>query len=1129
MALHFIIGGSGSGKSAKLQQIMIDRSAEDEKRQHIIMVPDQFTMQTQKEVVLRHPRRGILNIDVQSFGRLYHRLSSEAGCDGMTVLDDTGKNLILRRIAGEMKDELPVIGSSLNRNGYIQEIKSVISEFMEYGIGINEVNEIAGSLSGKKLLSGKLSDIARLYGAFENYLGEKFITRESRLDKLAGLIPSSALIKGAVVGFDCFTGFTPVQYGVIRQLLEVCTDVYVSLIMPAAEFERYKNGYEAHDIFALSMKTYGALMQLAHDTGCGEGEYIFCDEPEGYRYADRPVLAHIEKNIFRSRTAAYTGSCGDELKLIAAEDPASELEEIFLRIREETRLGGLAFRDIAVVTGDLERYAPYTDELSARYGIPVFLDMNRMVSHNPFAEALRGAMQIIIKAYDHDSVMRFLRSGAAGISSDEADRFDNYLLATGIRGSRAYKEMFVFRPAYMGKDPEEMELVNHVREKLNEMLSPIAAFSKGGSAGEIAEALRTFSKDNGLDEMLRTFSEKFRDKGDSAASKEYENVYESIENMLIQIGELIGDEEMSLKEFLEIFDAGISELKLGMLPLDADRVVIGDVERTRLKPVKLLFFAGINDGVIPVRSGEGGVISDLDRELLSDMGCALSPTPREKMFIQRLYLYHALSRPSERLILSYSVMDRQRESIRPSYLIAEIQKLIPALNVESAGMDAMRRSLCAGVIPPYVLPEYLREYAAGTMDGKEAGVLGSLLAEEERRDPAGAARLRDTAFYRYDPAKLGSEKAAGLYGRILTNSVSRIESFALCPYAHFLKYGLKLKSREQSDIGAPDLGSLYHRAMELIGKDMSDKDWEELDEEGADALAEKAVDDAAVEFGIHRLYRDARAAFAVKRMKRIISRSIMAVAYQIRKGSFRPVEYEMEFGKKCLDDGELTMKLVGKIDRLDAMEKADNMYLKVVDYKSGARKLESEKIYTGVQLQLPVYLEQAVEKYSKKYPDKKVLPAALFYFRIKDPMISGNASDDEAAIEKKRISEMRPTGLICSEEEVISGMDAFTSGESDVVKLRRNNDGRLAKNSETVSIAELQNLCAFADKKLGELGRQIMEGDIAASPLGEDACSWCDFKEACFFDRRIPGCRQRNYPDAGQAREKIFNEGGEEA
>ncbi len=1128
MALHFIIGGSGSGKSAALQNIMIEKSMEDEERQHIIMVPDQFTMQTQKEVVLRHPRKGILNIDVQSFGRLYHRLSAEAGCDKMIVLDDTGKNLILRRLAGELKEELPVIGSSLNRNGYIHEIKSVISEFMEYGISVKAVNEIADNLSDKKILSGKLKDISKLYEAFEKYLGERFITREGRLDKLAQLIPDSALMKGAVVGFDCFTGFTPVQYNVIRQFLEVCADVYVNLIMPVSEFERYKAGYDEHELFALSMKTYGALEQTAHDAGAERGEDIFCDSETEYRYANSPILAQLEQNIFRSGREACQRECVEELRLVAAEDPRSELEEIFLRIREETRLRGLAYRDIAVVTGDLERYAPYAEELAGIYGIPVFLDRSHMVSRNPYAEFLREAMQILIKGHDHESVMRFIRSGLADISTSDADRFDNYLLATGVRGTKAYEEMFVFRPAYIGDDPEAMEEINRIREALNDALKPLLPYAKGGKAADISAAIRDFILLNRLDPKMEEYSGMFNDKGDKAAAKEYENLGESIELLLSQIEELIGEEKLELKEYLEIFDAGLSEIKLGVLPLDTDRVVMGDMERTRLKPIRILFFAGINDGVIPVRSGEGGVISDIDREVLSELGCFLSPTPREKMFIQRLYLYHALSRPSEQLVLTYSAMDRNRESLRPSYLIAEIKKLLPSLKIEKAGEDRLRRSIRAGVIPPQILPEYLREYAAETIAEEDVRVLGAILKEEEMNDPVKTAQLKNMAFYRYDPKKLDEEEATGLYGKLLINSVSRIESFALCPYRHFLKYGMELRPREVADIGAPDLGGLYHRAMELIGKGMKDEDWEKLDQSEAKELAEKAVDDAAAEYGIHKLYKDARCAFALKRMKRIIARSMQASAYQIRKGSFRPVAYEMEFSKECFERDDISMKLIGKIDRLDAMEKDDRMYLKVVDYKSGERELEDEKIYTGVQLQLPIYLEQAVEKYSRLYPDKKVMPAALLYFIIKDPMLKEKTAVDDETLERARLIDMRPTGLISNEEEVVKGLDDFTGGDSEVVRIKRNANGSFSKKSELIDAAALDSLCNFADKKLKELGRKIMEGEKQASPLGEDACKWCDYREACVFDRQIKGCKMRSYPKADEAKELIIKEGGKE-
>ena len=224
-----IIGGSGSGKSRALQEEIIERAQADPARQFIIVVPDQFTMQTQKEMVLRHPRHGIMNIDVQSFGRLCYRIGGEVGETERVVLDDTGKNLILRKLAGELKGDLPTIGSSLKKTGYIHEVKSVISEFMQYGLGTNEVEKMVGFCSGHPLLKGKLKDVNRLYAAFTAYLGEKYITKEEKLDILAEDIARSKQLKGAVIAFDGFTGFPPAQEKVIARLPEVCSEVIFTI------------------------------------------------------------------------------------------------------------------------------------------------------------------------------------------------------------------------------------------------------------------------------------------------------------------------------------------------------------------------------------------------------------------------------------------------------------------------------------------------------------------------------------------------------------------------------------------------------------------------------------------------------------------------------------------------------------------------------------------------------------------------------------------------------------------------------------------------------------------------------------------------------------------------------------
>ena len=922
MSLRFVFGGSGSGKSSFIQNEFIKRAAEDRERQFIIVVPDQSTMQTQKEMVDRHPDGGIMNIDIQSFGRLCHLVADETGEAERKVLDDTGKNLVLRSLAGRLEKELPVIGGNIKKNGYIKQIKSVISEFMQYGIGPEDVDRLVSYASEKKLLAGKLKDIRKLYTAFNEYLGEHFITKEEKLDILAGNIEKSELLKGAVVAFDGFTGFTPVQNGVILAMLKHCSEVIVSVILPPSELELYLNGADDHMLFALSAKTVGSLKQLAAEAGCGRGEDALLSDSPVYRYEHQPVLSHLEQNIFRHREV-FSGDPGKELQLFAASSPENELKEIFKRIWELTRHEGLAYRDIAVITGDLERYAPYVCE-AENYGIPVFLDNNRKLENDPCAEFLLSALKAVSGNMRYEDVMHYLRCGFADISDEEADLLDDYLLATGIRGLNRYESVFTYRPGAFS-DEESLAEVNGIREKLVQGLSPLCAYRKGGTAAEYSKACYDFLTGSSIFEKLEACAAYFREQGDAGRAREYEEVFESICRLLEQTAALLGEEKLGCDEYLEILKSGIAELKVGVLPPDTDRVVIGDMERTRLKPVKVLFFAGVNDGIIPAATGTGGMISDIDREFLEGSGYALAPTPRQKMFIQQLYLYHVLSRPSERLIISYSRMDQKADSIRPSYLISRIKELFPALKCGESSEGRMP------VPGPADLAEGLSAFAAGQLADEEK--IKKLLTEfysYRSVEPVNAVKLADAAFYSYSPLRLSEKAAQGLYGKVLEGSVSRMESFASCAYAHYLSYGLKLKERAVAGFNSVDQGTVFHRVLEGFGKRLRAEgiSWDEVSDEKAVALVKELLSQALEPVREGGMIEDARTAYRWGRMERILIRSVLTIRYQLAKGGFKPAHYEKHFERMIeLDKGR--MILSGKIDRVDILREDDRLYVKI--------------------------------------------------------------------------------------------------------------------------------------------------------------------------------------------------------
>ena len=455
MSLQFYFGASGAGKSRKLHDHIIEESIRCPEKNYLLIVPDQFTMQTQMDLVVEHPRHAIMNIDVLSFGRLTHRVIEEVGGEELPVLDDTGKSLVLRKVAGQEKEKLTVLGSHLHKIGYIHEVKSALSEFMQYGVGEKELETLIAYAKERGALYYKLQDLRLLYRAFGEYIHDRFITTEGTLDRLRAALPESEIVRGSVIAFDGFTGFTPIQNRVIQDLLRLSDKVIVTLTMDERENPYRVEGEQR--LFYLSQKTVAALKRLTAEAGIEEEKAVWCREKvEGRlpRFAKNPELAHLERNLFRYPPCAY-GAEAERIHLIEASTPAQELRQTCIAIRRMLlESEGLCYRDIAVVTGNMGVYGKEAQEVFDRFDIPIYMDQTRGILGNPFTSYLRSALQILLQDFSFEAVFHYLRTGLAGFTWEEVDRLENYIRRFGIRGRRRWSEAFTYRE----EEPEGEEV-----------------------------------------------------------------------------------------------------------------------------------------------------------------------------------------------------------------------------------------------------------------------------------------------------------------------------------------------------------------------------------------------------------------------------------------------------------------------------------------------------------------------------------------------------------------------------------------------------------------------------------------------------------------------------------------------
>ncbi len=1134
MSLQFYFGPSGAGKSRKLYEDITKRAQENREQNFLIIVPDQFTMQTQKELVCLNDRGGIMNIDVLSFGRLGHRILEEVGGREIPVLDDTGKSLVLQKVAAGLKEELPALGGFLHRQGYIHEVKSAISEFMQYGIGTEDVSRLIECAQKRGALAQKLKDLETLYKGFMEYIHGNFITTEETLDVVCRSLHKSKLLAGSVVAFDGFTGFTPVQTKMIAELMSLCGEVIVTLTLGEDENPYGQDGEQK--LFHLSKKTVADLTARARELSVQRGQDVFIlpagadsvrEEGavyynEKHRFCSSPALACLEKNLFRFGTSPYEGE-QQEIRLFETTSPKEEVHQTGLEICALVREEGLAYRDIAVILGDLPGYAPYVEREFARMEIPCYIDRTRQIVLNPMIEYIKSALELYIKDFSYEAVFHYLRSGLAGLEWGEVDRLENYCLATGIRGYRCYSRMFTRRMPDM--EEEELEALNSCRER---MMGQVEALHLGGkqTVGNYVNALYDFLVQNRVQQKLEGYKSRFEEQGELTRAREYAQIYRLVMDLLDQIYVLLGEEHISLKEFGEILEAGFGEIQVGTIPQNVDRVLVGDMERTRLSQVKALFFLGVNDGNIPKAASRGGIISDMDREFLRESELELAPSPRQQMYIQRFYLYLNMTKPSERLYLSWSRINSAGKSIRPAYLVEVVRSLFPSLSVGHPQNRSPLEQIVTGQEGLEYLAEGLREYAEGSLPGeKEQEFLTIYRVYGEGELKGKRQFLTEAAFQRYRDTGLSRAVARALYGVLLENSVTRLETYAACAYRHFLQYGLALRERGEFTFESVDMGNVYHAVLEMFSEKLTENHytWFDFPKEFAVRQVREALERYAASYGSTVLYSSARNEYAITRMGRILTRTVLTLQKQLRKGSFVPESFELSFRyadhldsvNVALSEQE-KMRLQGRIDRIDVARDGEKVYVKVIDYKSGDRKFDLAALYYGLQLQLVVYMNAAMEIEGKKHKDKEIVPAALLYYHIQDPSVETPVELKDEEIERQISEQLRMNGVVNSAPHIVELLDKTMEGKSEVIPVERKKDGSFSSRSSVLSDAELRTVSEYVSRKIAEIGREILDGSISLNPYEkgkEEACTYCAYKKVCGFEASMPGCGKRKLED----------------
>lgn len=1154
MTLQIRLGRSGSGKTSRiLDEIRAKMQQDPLGPPLLLIVPEQSTFQTEYALFAGKEGGGSLRAQVLSFHRLAYRVMQETGGSALTAIGDEGKRMLLYRLLRERRGDLRLFGASSEQPGFIAKLNDLYTELKRYKIDsavLEQHMQDLVSAGHSPLLREKLEDALPVYRDFESKLSELYVDSEDTLIRLAEQLGQSSLVRGAHVWIDGFYGFTPREYEVIAGLLGTAESVACSLTL-----DRPYDGGERPDdldLFHQTASTYRKLCKLAEGAGSG------CETVEAEaagslpRFAGSPLLAALEEQLRGGRRGAR--EVGERERLNADGEPAITLHaandrraEADAAAREMLRLSrehGARYRDMAVFVRNLDDYESVLAPVFEEYGIPVFTDRRKNVLHHPLAEFVRGALDVVQYRWRYEDVFRCVKTDLllpeareGGLSRDDMDRLENFVLASGIRGTR-WTDGRPWRDApKMSLDDEgrpvveeeaaesaaRMERLEACRDRIT---APLAAFerelNRAGTAREMCEAVYRMLDAAEAPQRLDRMAQVSARQGDPQAADVHRQIWGAMMDLLDQIAELIDAEEVTVEQFAGMLETGIACLTLGLVPPALDRVLLGDMARTRPLGIRYAFVLGLNDGVVPLSPLQNGLLSEPERIRLAESGLELAPGSERRLLDEKLLVYHTLTSASHRLWLSYALSDDEDKPLLPSEIALDLRAAFPFIGErrENAlplpGLPAAEyRNFVTR--PEATLPHLLsqlRLWKAGTEIHPLWWDVLSAYQERPEWESLLVSRLA-SLVYTNESDRLTRETSQRLYGRKLRSSVSRMEKFTACAFSHFASHGLKLKERQLYKLNAPDIGQLFHAALSDIAMrlKLENRSWGSLSAEECLAEARAAVDKIAPRLQGEILFSTSRYGYISRKLMDIVGRASIILGEQARRGDFEPLGIELDFGPGKdlpplmfeLDNG-CTMEIVGRIDRVDVAEGEDGLLLRVIDYKSSGKELHLHEVYYGLSLQMLTYMDVLLT-HAEDWIGAPALPAGTLYFHVQNPLLTSanGMARQEAAQEMLKRFKMK--GLVLADHDVVSKMDRdLTSGQSPVIPVALKKDGGFYSSSTVADPQQWESLLKGVRRNIAGIGRRITEGESEARPYRiqqEKACDFCPYHSVCQFDESL--------------------------
>lgn len=1091
--LTLIIGRAGAGKTNALLQRICENGST---RNQVCLVPEQYSHEMERRLAEAGGPRTALFAEILSFTRLANRVFSEAGGLNVPQLDCGGQLLLMHRAIHSIESQLTVYRLPSKRPAFLTSLMATVNELKSYCIQPEQLLQAAESEG----VDGKLHDLGLILSTYEAMAAQKAADPRDQLTRLAEALKDCGYLSGRDVYADCFVDFTPQEQGVLYQILRQAHSLTVAIT--CGDWDQPQH----HTEFEPARRTAAQLLRLAREANVPAHVQVL-DQP---RERWVPELRWLEEAYYDPKATAW-GEPTQAVELYTGDTPFRQVEFAAGRILELVREKGWRWRDIGVTARTLGGWEEEIGSVFQRYGIPISLNRMTDILQKPMLSLITSALNAVSNGYEYDDIFRYLKTGLTGVSPEERDRLENYVLLWDIRGGKWSAEAsWSWNPQGYGKQltEEDITLLEELDQLRRTIIAPLEHLKQapGETGAHRAQALYEFMEEIQLSERLEIQANALAQRGELTQAEEYCQLWEILCNALEQCALLLGEENLSLSEFSQLFQLVLSQYEVGSIPVALDRVTVGEAPRMAHKNLKALIVLGADDTSFPLVADSAGLLTDEDRQLLSGLGLSTAPTAGERAERELTILYELVSLPQQLLTVCRSERNATgTDELRPSVLVNRLGELFPNCVRISAGQRRQEYRLSA----PGPALEYLAETRSPT-------VLSALKALPE--SASRAERLeRSFSAERGHLSPKGVEK---LYSKTVRLSASKMDRLKKCHFSYFMEYGLSAKPRKRASLDAPTAGTFVHYVLEHLLKAAQSQGGVKAME---DSLLKELTQQIVLQYIRQELGgledKPKRFQYLFRRLLRSVDQVVANVVDELRCSDFEPMFFELGFGSGSdipiiVKDGSLTLSITGFVDRVDGWYHDGRLYFRVMDYKTGRKSFDFTDVWNGIGLQMLIYLFALQAKGELALGEQDPIPAGVLYLPARDVIVSGERDMEHSALRQEADKSLTRSGLLLNDLEVLEAMEHTGESGRRFLPIKVKKGGVLSGDS-LVSMEQMGKLKSHIDRILRDISKELSSGNVDADPYyhgSKTPCLYCEFADACHFEEGQKGSFRRYIP-----------------